>query len=187
MTYPQLSPRVGTTSQVPDELLIELNSKLAEECEEHQALTKKMMDDNRMAVQSQLDDMRRTFQDMFDDHRKSTELVIEEHRRTSEQRLREVSQTCQQLDIQLGRTMAEERAAVQGALQAVAQVLQRERAESRVDMQHAMAALRNGLPSEEPPCSSKTADGEALAVTPGQLDAALEALRRELQQQLWAS
>ncbi|CAK0810624.1 unnamed protein product [Prorocentrum cordatum] len=143
MTSSQLSPRTVTTHQAPHELLIELNSKLAEECEYHQALTKRLMNDNRMAVQSQVDEMRRTFQDMFDDHRKSTELVVQEHRRMSEQQRREVFQKCQQLGTQLERTMAEERVAVQGALQALAQLLERERAQRRADLQHVMAALQD--------------------------------------------
>eukprot|EP00959_Pyramimonas_sp_CCMP1952_P456964 9474042-Pyramimonas_sp.AAC.1 len=68
----QLAPLSPTRDTAADELIIILNSKVAEECEEHRALTRKLLDDSRMAVQSQLDDMRRTFQDLFDEHSRAT-------------------------------------------------------------------------------------------------------------------
>lgn len=163
-----------------------LNSKLAEECEEHQALTKKLIDDNRMTVQSQLDDMRRTFQAMFDDHSKTTERLIEEHRKSSEQRLQEVLQTCQRLETQVEQTIAEERVAVQSVLQSVAQAFQRERTQRHAELQQVTTAFQGGLLGDEP-LSNNASDGERPVVTQGQLDAACEGLRREFRQQLDAA
>ncbi|CAK0902830.1 unnamed protein product [Prorocentrum cordatum] len=128
---------------------------------------RKLLDDSRMAVQSQLDDMRRTFQDLFDEHSRATVRLMEEQGRATEQRAHGVLQACQQLEGRMEQRIVEERAAVQGALESVAQAFQHERAQRWAELEHALSSFQGGLSGDEPP-SSRARDGERLD---GRLDA----------------